>query len=866
MKKTSLLQSHGFWRPLRFALLAHSLTLCAMSFAVGAAPQLPSKATGPAANPKTAKPVGPCCEIISIDAATGVVTAKVKSTGQSFQFKVGEKALLNSLKVGQGVFTNFQTQQVSVDGIKPCGQITSGPGPQSQMPIAKTPTQREDNKSASPEQSELPSGTSGATQACCGITGIDATKNVASATEKRTGRSFQFKASSPAAMRSLKVGESIYANFRSMQVSLDGKTVFGTILRLGQPGISVAGKQIPGVNIAQLPHAAFGPPQMIPATKAPVANRQAGGPRPYTRYSATGGYTLVHLHGLAGIKSATGVPQGVKDFLYLHARTLAQGQVDNYIVNTQLAEKWFQDHPEPDFVKQAAAQSSSGCSDNRCNAFAMDCAVALVQYGACETNRYAQDVLNAARNEWNQITGQAAQLLGQAQACFQDQTLPVANGAVAFSVPLQFPLSFPASGSTKYSSGIFSGDISGNASFDLPLDANFAAQLKMFYIPCLPFAIRPASIEADGTLGLSAALTASLKATGQFNQTLRIPPTGGVKIPVEVFPITIDGVPIAEMDVSIYLEGSVNVTGNGSLDGALNLQAHEETAFNFSCNGGGCNGQAHRVSVPDTATESVQVQGRIQLKPAVYGALQLDLDWDLLSARAGPEPYLIGEIYGCAAASGSQSTSGGSTSQEFHALTADVDWGIDLRGEVLAGDQLLWHSNWPPIKAREHLLFKPLAPSNALIPAIAGTTQAPLGQPAAFKVKMPTCFPYTDQMEYHVQWTGGASSTGFAAASNTSSSPNIPRQGLLEAVAVSGTQGISFSPPASCTLQSGQADCLSDPLKDLPFDLTWPTAGSYNLTVIPVRDKHGRIFDSSTASQITISVQQSGTASSPSSQ
>ena len=816
-----------------------------------AAASLPAAAqVKPKAPPQ--KPTSPeaCCRITSIDRVgpiDAIVTAKVNSSGQTFQFKVSNAALLNSLKVGQGIFANFKTQQVSLDGKDVVGSIVGvGAAPNNARGAAPAPhpgTSQGAAGGTAPPRAMMPAG--GTPAACCGITSIDATKNVASAKENSTGRTFQFKANNPATMASLKVGESIYANFPKMQVSLDGKNVFGTILNIGQASISTASRQIAGLNLQPLPHAAFGPPQMIPATKSPVANPKAGGPRPYTRYSGTGGYTVVHLHGLEGIKGATGVPQGVKDFLYLHARTLPRGQVDNYIVNTQLAEKWFQDHPEPDFVKEAAAQSSSGCSDNRCNAFAWDCAVAFVQYGACETNRYAQDVLQAAKDEWDHITGQAAQLLGQAQACFQDQPLPVANGQVAFSIAPQFPLSFQQSGSTTNSFGKFSGNISGNATFGLPLDASFTAELEMFYIPCLPFAVRPKSIDADGTLGLSATLNATLKANGQFEQSFTFPPTGGVKIPIEVFPITIDGVPVGEMDVSLYLEGNVNLNGNGSLDGAVNMQAHEETAFGFSCNGGGCSGNAHRVSVPDTASESVQVQGRIQLKPAVYAALQLDFDWDLLSGRVGPEPYLLGEIYGCAAASGSQNTGGSSTSQEFHALTADVDWGIDLRGEVLAGDQQLWHSNWPPIKAREHLLFKPLAPSNALIPAIAGTTQAPLGQPAAYKVKMPACYPYTDQMEYQVQWTGGATATAPG--------PAVAQGGIVGGFR---PVGLNFNGAgsASCTLQTGQADCWSDPLQDLPINLVWPTAGNYNLMVTPVRDKHGRVFGSSDASQVNVGV------------
>ena len=45
----------------------------------------------------------PCCSITAIDLKTGIVTAKVNATGQTFEFKVTNQALLKSLKLGQGI-------------------------------------------------------------------------------------------------------------------------------------------------------------------------------------------------------------------------------------------------------------------------------------------------------------------------------------------------------------------------------------------------------------------------------------------------------------------------------------------------------------------------------------------------------------------------------------------------------------------------------------------------------------------------------------------------------------------------------------------------------------------------------------------
>jgi hypothetical protein len=94
-----------------------------LSLSKGAGPgSLGKPGTAEGARPAPAKA---CCEIISVDARTGLVTAKETATGKSFQFKVADAKMLKTLKVGQGIFANFKTQKVSVDGVKPCCPIVS---------------------------------------------------------------------------------------------------------------------------------------------------------------------------------------------------------------------------------------------------------------------------------------------------------------------------------------------------------------------------------------------------------------------------------------------------------------------------------------------------------------------------------------------------------------------------------------------------------------------------------------------------------------------------------------------------------------------------------------------------------------------
>lgn len=63
-----------------------------------------------------------CCRITIIDARTGTVTAVDKTRGRAFQFKVPEQAL-SSLRVGQPISANYDTNLVILDGLDAITQI-----------------------------------------------------------------------------------------------------------------------------------------------------------------------------------------------------------------------------------------------------------------------------------------------------------------------------------------------------------------------------------------------------------------------------------------------------------------------------------------------------------------------------------------------------------------------------------------------------------------------------------------------------------------------------------------------------------------------------------------------------------------------
>ena len=69
----------------------------------------------------------PGATITGVNEKTGVVTAKVNSTGQVFEFVLANKAELARVRPGQGVYVNLGKRQVSLDGKSASGTIVTIP-------------------------------------------------------------------------------------------------------------------------------------------------------------------------------------------------------------------------------------------------------------------------------------------------------------------------------------------------------------------------------------------------------------------------------------------------------------------------------------------------------------------------------------------------------------------------------------------------------------------------------------------------------------------------------------------------------------------------------------------------------------------
>jgi hypothetical protein len=529
--------------------------------------------------------------------------------------------------------------------------------------------------------------------------------------------------------------------------------------------------------------------------------------------------------------------------LVLHARTLETQELDSYVVIPELAQKWSEDLPKSVREKLRKAAEDTGKKKKK-----KGCSTKHISTGCVknEVDQAVDDVAKTARKAWDDIEaewGRFMDEIGDARACFTERTL-TAKAPVKFSETPEFAV------------GVNSKGAKGTVAVGVPVAGDFTAELKLFYIPCMPFALRPKSLGADGTMEAGGALRANLTLDREFDHTFPVPPGGGVKIPIQVIPVVIGGVPVAEVDVSIYVEGNVKIDGQGTLNGEVKLQSTQKTAFDFACSGHGCNLRSHGVPpTPATAMESVKLDGRVHVKPMIYTALQLSFDWELLEARAGPQPFLLGELYGCAAAAGTQSSSGASTSTGSQSVVADLDWGLDIRAEALAATKKVAYKKFKidvshGTKGKNaHLFFKDLAQSTGLVPVVTGVTQVKVGQPAAYMITMPQCYPYRDAqdntLQYRVTWTGGASANAGAPAGVRDTNR----------VGVSLTRTSGGNPSSTCTFQGGQGTCSGAPKNNTAFNLTWPASGDYILTVAPVDDKHGHKYDASRAKQVNIRVQ-----------
>ncbi len=701
------------------------------------------------------QPADPCCGVVAVNARTGIVTARVKATGATFEFRVTNPRLLAGLHAGSAVYANFGAKQVSLDGRTSCCAITREP--QTATAPARAPTPPITAPAATPPAQPSPS----------------------------AGRSVPSVPSVP-----------------------------GTA-----PAVSQAAAQH-----FKLPDVAYGDP--VPVNRAVQLAAMTSRFRTETVAATVHGHmlqaTMLRVRGLNGIEQAPGLPDGVRRLLELHVRRIPLGEPDEYIIDPAAAQEWIKTHPVPDDLHPEDADKTT---HSGCGKWTWHCVSEAYKHAEGEAERQRNALIDQAQHVWDHWSDELTHDWKEASGCLADHTLPMGQVPVQFEISPSWTVPFHESGNKSLSGGSASGKVDGSVTASFPMKADFASSMTFFYIPCLPFVFRPRSLKADGTLTVGEAFNTTVTATGSFKQTITVPPTG-VRIPLYVVPIVIGHVPVAEMDVSAYLEGNLEVGGTGKAEGHFSVTDPHSVYLSMDCSGTGCALGSKGLAQQATAHESVDVRGRVYVKPAVFAALQLDFDVNALGARGGAQPFLLGTAVGCESANGTQSTDGSTSGSENHALAADVDWGLDVRADALVGGQVTGQYVHAVTGHKDgHLWFGDLAPggSTALVADVTATPGA-AGHPTAIAVRMPSCYPYTDRIRYHLQWSGTAAPASGTGAAN------------------------------ACQWSGSDGWCWFDPRKDLPFMLTWQAPGSYTLAVSAVQDAHHRRYPDAPPRQVTVSI------------
>ncbi|HEY7649052.1 MAG TPA: hypothetical protein VID04_08620 [Methylomirabilota bacterium] len=135
--------------------------------------------------------------ITKIDPKIRMVTAYDPVSKQAFQFKVLDNVLLNDMKIGQQVFADFKAMKVALQpDRRPCCNIVT-------ISLAGN-----------------------APAPCCRISAIHLASGIVTGSDKTSGRRFQFRVADTKLLFGLRVGQPIFANFKTMRVSLrsDGST------------------------------------------------------------------------------------------------------------------------------------------------------------------------------------------------------------------------------------------------------------------------------------------------------------------------------------------------------------------------------------------------------------------------------------------------------------------------------------------------------------------------------------------------------------------------------------------------------------------------------------------------------------------
>jgi len=256
------------------------------------------------------------------------------------------------------------------------------------------------------------------------------------------------------------------------------------------------------------------------------------------------------------------------------------------------------------------------------------------------------------------------------------------------------------------------------------------------------------------------------------------------------------------LPITAGLDLKASITGSVSYNGSQTSSGY----FDYVCTLDGCNGYSNfnttNVQQPQTLTGSVsgRIQPSVYAQVAIRGYLYAE---DFAYAQVGLRPYLHGDLWGfygnnCGDADGD------GYYETVDALTFDLDWQIHVTAE--ADSFLTKKKKWTLYDfGRRHINFWDLIGSEAIQPILAGPASVPAYTSQVYNSKMRPCWPYGDTVNYQLGW-GDGGSTSFSGA----------------------------------------------PISWVPASHVWSTAGAWGLSLTALNDSHGRVFNKTTARNVTV--------------
>lgn len=202
--------------------------------------------------------------------------------------------------------------------------------------------------------------------------------------------------------------------------------------------------------------------------------------------------------------------------------------------------------------------------------------------------------------------------------------------------------------------------------------------------------------------------------------------------------------------INASVTGSVTYSGRRSVSGYLD----------YYCTPDGCTG-TRNFDTTDLGSQIFTAGITARIQPSVY--VQVAFRGYLYSegvayAQAGVRPYLYADLWGYYGNNCGDADSDGHF-ETVDALTFDLDWQLAITAQAdtfLTREwrRELWRSQ------RWHVGFWDLAKSDALSPMLQGPAVVPVNSVQSYGARMRSCWPYTDNVDYSLDW-GDGSSTAF---------------------------------------------------------------------------------------------------------